>query len=102
MATARKSERIEIRLPTSAKNEIEEAAMIEGKSVSSYVYECAATMAKETIREHRRSLVSHDEWESLMLALDNPPAPTPLMEEIINLSLEPTWTVKKRKPKSVK
>ena len=97
MATALKSERIEIRLPRAAKNEIEEAALIEGKSVSSYVFECAALMAKETIREHRRSLVCNEQWESLMEALDNPPKPTPLMQEIINLSLEKTWTIKKRK-----
>ncbi|MCD9527499.1 hypothetical protein C9J22_19785 [Photobacterium phosphoreum] len=94
MATALKSERIEIRLPTAAKNEIEEAALIQGKSVSSYVFECAALMAKETIREHRRSLVCNEQWDSLMEALENPPAPTPLMQEIISLSMGTTWTIK--------
>lgn len=54
-------------------------------------------MAKETIREHRRSLVCNEQWDSLMDALENPPAPTPLMQEIIGLSMENTWTVKKRK-----
>ncbi len=59
-------------------------------------------MAKETIREHRRSLVCHEQWESLMEALDNPPKPTPLMQEVINLSLEATWKIKKRKQKGSK
>ena len=97
MAAALKSERIEIRLPTAAKEEIEEAALIQGKSVSSYVFECASLMAKATIMEHRRSLVCNEQWDSLMDALENPPAPTPLMKEIIGLSMEKTWTVKKRK-----
>lgn len=51
-------------------------------------------MAKETIREHRRSLVCNEQWDSLMEALENPPAPTPLMQEIISLSMGTTWTIK--------
>ena len=58
-------------------------------------------MATALKREYRRSLVCNEQWESLMEALDNPPEPTPLMKQIIGLSLETTWKIKKRKKQNV-
>ncbi|WED23431.1 DUF1778 domain-containing protein [Vibrio sp. JC009] len=66
-------ERVEFRLSTKEKLALEETAILSNTTVSMFVL------------------------ESVMYALENPPEPNEIMREIINMSLEETWTVKTKK-----
>lgn len=91
---ALKKERVEFRATHEAKLSIEEAALLSGKTVSSFVHDLVTEKAREIINERKRLLVCESQWGSLMNALDNPPKPTALMDEIIKLSMEEeNWTV---------
>ena len=93
MNTARKQERIEFRTTENSKQKLEEAALVSGCSVSTFVCEAALQKAENVIEQHKRSQISSEQWESVMDALCNPPEPTALMREIIEMSVEDSWQV---------
>ena len=95
--SALKKERVEFRATQEAKNTIEEAALISGTTVSNFVLESVMGRAESVINEHRRLQVSAAQWDSVMEALENPPEATPLMQEIIEMSMEETWTINRKK-----
>ncbi|HGO5293075.1 hypothetical protein C5F63_10185 [Photobacterium damselae subsp. damselae] len=94
--SALKKERIEVRASTIAKQKIEQAAALAGKTVSSFVFDSALERAEETIRDFQRSRICDEQWDEVMAALENPPEPTPLMLEMIGMSLESEWTVQRK------
>lgn len=94
---ALKKERVEFRLSESEKNTLEEAATLSNTTVSKFVSETAVSKAQEVIDEHKRLQIEADQWESVMDALENPADPNELMQEIIGMSLEESWTVKIKK-----
>ncbi|MDC5840465.1 DUF1778 domain-containing protein [Vibrio europaeus] len=94
---ALKKERVEFRLSESEKNTLEEAATLSNTTVSKFVSETAVSKAQEVIDEHKRLQIEADQWESVMDALENPADPNDLMQEIIGMSLEESWTVKIKK-----
>ncbi|KOO14421.1 hypothetical protein AKJ18_13555 [Vibrio xuii] len=94
---ALKKERVEFRLSESEKNTIEEAATLSNTTVSKFVSETAVSKAQEVIDEHKRLQIEAGQWESVMDALENPADPNELMQEIIGMSLEESWTVKIKK-----
>ncbi|MZI96157.1 DUF1778 domain-containing protein [Vibrio sp. CAIM 722] len=92
---ALKKERVEFRTSLDVKNSIEEAAELLGKTVSAFVCDSVVTRATEVINEHRRHIVSKEQWGALMAQLESPSKPNDLMDEILRLSLEEeNWTVK--------
>ncbi|MGF1758275.1 DUF1778 domain-containing protein [Photobacterium sagamiensis] len=95
--SALKKERVEFRASEVAKNKIEEAALISGTTVSKFVHEAVLSKAESVISEHKRLSVHAEQWDSVMNALENPPEATPLMREIIGMSMEETWTINLKK-----
>lgn len=91
--SALKKERVEFRTSIDVKNSIEEAAELSGKTVSAFVCDLVSQKATEVINEHRRLIVSQEQWGSLMSQLERPSRPNDLMDEIMRLSLEDEWTV---------
>ncbi|USD68116.1 DUF1778 domain-containing protein [Vibrio sp. SCSIO 43136] len=91
---ALKKERVEFRLSECEKSALEEAALISNTTVSKFVSETVSGRVKAVIEEHKRLKIEAEQWDAVMNALENPPEPTPLMEEIIGMSTEETWTVK--------
>lgn len=86
--SALKKERVEFRTSRDVKEIIEEAAELTGKTISAFVCDLVTEKASEVINEHRRILVSQEQWESLMSHLECPEEPNDLMDEILRLSLE--------------
>ncbi|MDA0146065.1 MULTISPECIES: DUF1778 domain-containing protein [Vibrio] len=92
--SALKKERVEFRLSESEKSALEEAALLSNTTVSKFVSETTVARAQEVISERKRLQIQANQWDSVMEALENPADPTELMQEIIGMSLEETWTVK--------
>lgn len=86
--SALKKERVEFRTSRDVKETIEEAAELIGKTVSAFICDLVTEKASEVINEHRRILVSQEQWEGLMWQLERPDEPNELMDEILRLSLE--------------
>lgn len=87
-------ERIEFRASLEVKKNIEEAAELTGKTVSSFVCDFIAEKAIEVINEYRMLTVNQRQWDSLMDQLERPSNSNELMDEIMRLSLEEeNWTI---------
>ena len=95
--SALKKERVEFRIPAEVKNTLEEAALLSNTSLSQFVAESAIARAETVIQENRRFQIDAEQWETVMSALENPREPTALMREIVEMSLEETWTVSSKK-----
>lgn len=90
---ALKKERVELRITKKEKETLEEAAILKGTTVSSLVTSFALPGAEEIIEEHKRLFIDDKQWNDVMDTLLNPPEATPLMKEIINMSLEDSWPI---------
>ena len=75
MGETSKDERINLRLKHSAKQMLERAASIEGKTVSKYVLASALASAENTIHEHEMMSLGIREAEVFYNALAAPLAP---------------------------
>jgi uncharacterized protein (DUF1778 family) len=71
----RKEERIETRLPTEAKQQIEYAAELQGRSVSDFVVSAALEQASKIIEQQKILRLSIDDSIALAEAILNPPKP---------------------------
>ena len=72
--TAR-TERINLRLSGMAKQRIERAASVEGKTVSAFIVASALEYAEKTIDKHETVSLAREEAIRFFHALDNPPPP---------------------------
>ena len=74
MSTAEKikTERINLRLKSSAKSVIERAAGFEGKTVSSFILNCALEKAEETVRKNEVMVLSANNAKTFIDALSKP------------------------------
>lgn len=97
MMSALKKERVEFRATQEAKTKLEEASLLLNTSISQFVAESAIARAESVIQENRRLQIDAEQWESVMSALETPSEPTALMREIIEMSMEETWTVISKK-----
>lgn len=71
----RKEERIETRLPAEAKQQIEYAAELQGRSVSDFVVSAALEQASKVIEQLKIIRLSIDESFALSEAILNPTKP---------------------------
>ena len=67
-----KSERINLRLKTSAKRLIERAAGFEGKTVSHYILPSALKSAEETVQAHEKMALGEKDSRTFFDALASP------------------------------
>jgi uncharacterized protein (DUF1778 family) len=72
---AHKSERIAVRLTPTAKQALERAAEVSGRSLSDFVVDSAFRAARQTIEEHERLRLTREDRKVFLAALDNPPKP---------------------------
>ena len=72
--TAR-SERINLRLTESAKRRIEDAASVEGKTVSAFIASSALENAEKAMRRHETIALAREDAKRFFDALADPPPP---------------------------
>ena len=70
-----KSERINLRLDAAAKHKIEQAASLEGRTVSGFILSSALTCADEAVRAHETMVLGKRDAEVFLDAILNPPKP---------------------------
>jgi uncharacterized protein (DUF1778 family) len=75
MATATKNDRLELRLTSDQKQEIEQAAAISGRSVTDFSVALLIEHANEVIRQERELRMSQPAWEAFNAILDQPAKP---------------------------
>ena len=73
-STAR-SERMNLRLSQTAKRRIEQAASVEGKTVSAFIVSSALANAERTIDRHETLTLARDNALRFFEALADPPPP---------------------------
>ena len=70
-----KQDRINIRLQHTAKETLEYAALLEGKTISGFIVNSALTHAEKTIHDHNIMMLSRQDSEAFLHALTHPPKP---------------------------
>jgi len=68
-------ERFDIRMPASAKQMLNNAAEINGTTLTALVLNAAMDKAREIMQVHKNFVLDNEEWESLMNALEEPSKP---------------------------
>ncbi|MCW5700405.1 MAG: DUF1778 domain-containing protein [Rhodospirillales bacterium] len=74
-AVTSKQERINLRLDAGAKQRLEKAASIEGRTVSGFILTSALASADQAIRDHATMTLSERDAEAFFDAILNPPQP---------------------------
>lgn len=69
----KKDARMDLRMSTKLKQLIEEAASLEGMSVSQWAIDRLATCARADIADSRRTLLEDEAFDALSAALDESP-----------------------------
>jgi len=72
---AAKSDRLEARLTSAQRREIERAATLASESVSSFVVTAAVQRAEALVAEHSSTVVPAAYFDRLVASLDEPEAP---------------------------
>ncbi len=70
-----RSERINLRLSETAKRRIEQAASVEGRTVSSFIVSSALENAEKTVRRHETIALAREDAVRFFEALTDPPPP---------------------------
>ena len=69
------SKRISLRLSEAAKQRIEQAASVEGKTVSAFILSSALENAEKTVHRHATIALARENATRFFEALSNPPPP---------------------------
>lgn len=72
MASNLKSERIDIRTTTAAKETLQRAAAVSHRNVSEFLLDAGMTAAAETLAERRLFTLDDEQWLAFQKALDRP------------------------------
>ena len=75
LATPQKQERLEARLTPEQKELLQQAAAIEGTSVTDFVVRIACQAAAQALRDHSVLVLTAQESRDFVQGLLNPPAP---------------------------
>ncbi len=73
MATAAKSERIELRVTSQQKDTFARAAEARGATMSDFINDAAAMAAEEALANRTSFALSSGQWTAFVAALDRPP-----------------------------
>jgi uncharacterized protein (DUF1778 family) len=74
-AQATKERRLELRLTADQRKNLEEAAAMQGLSISSYLLNSSLLKAQQDLAANRGMLIGHEDQAKIMQALAHPPAP---------------------------
>lgn len=78
-----RSEKLDIRLTPSAKQQLQSAALVSQQSVSEFVLESALARAKETLPDRQHFGLNADQWAAFQAALDAPRRSLPRMATLL-------------------
>jgi uncharacterized protein (DUF1778 family) len=84
MATATKSDRLELRLTPEQKSDIERAAALSGRSVTDFSVQLLVREANEVIREESELLLSKRSWDAFNKILDRPAKPVSGLADLLS------------------
>jgi uncharacterized protein (DUF1778 family) len=83
MATATRSENLDLRLTAEAKRVLNEAAKATRRSVSDFVLESALARAEETLPDRQRFGLDAERWDAFMIELETPRRPMPQLQRLL-------------------
>lgn len=81
--TAKRSEKLDLRLTPEAKRTLHAAASAKGRSVSEFVLESALACAVETLPDRLEFFLNAEQWKKFQTALDAPPRPMPRLKRLM-------------------
>ena len=83
MGATVKEERIEIRLATTEKDRIRQAAILSHQNVSEFVLRAVRTLADETIAAQTRFVLPDAQMKAFYAALDQPAKSIPRLKDLL-------------------
>jgi uncharacterized protein (DUF1778 family) len=83
MPTLTRTEKLDLRLTSSAKRVLQSAAAAAQRSVSEFVLESALARAEETLPDRQRFGLDAGRWAAFQAALDAPRRPHPRLKELL-------------------
>lgn len=83
MATSVRSEKLDLRLTTEAKQTLIAAAKATHRSVSEFVLESALSRAREALPDRQHFGLDAERWQAFLSALDAPTRPMPRLERLM-------------------
>ena len=81
--TARRAEKIDIRLTAEAKEPLRSAAAAQGRTVSDFVLDSALQRAAETLPDRTRFDLGAKQWAEFQALLDAPPRELPRLAKLL-------------------
>lgn len=84
--TARRAEKIDIRLTAEAKETLRSAAAAQGRTVSDFVLDSALQRAAETLPDRTRFDLGAKQWAQFQALLDAPPRDLPRLARLLKKS----------------
>jgi len=82
-ARANRTEKLDLRLSSSAKQTLQAAAKAARKSVSAFVIDTALIEAEERLADRRMFPLDAKRWEAFIAALDAPPRDLPRLRRLL-------------------
>jgi len=83
VATAAKSERIELRVTTQQKDTFARAAEARGSTMTDFINDAAAIAAEEALANRTAFAVPSGKWAAFVAALDRPAAPKKRLAKLL-------------------
>ncbi len=80
---SKRDERVDLRLAGDLKALLARAASYSGMSLSSFLISVASDRAKEVVAEHETMMLSAQDWEAFLIALDNADRPRPKLKAAV-------------------
>ncbi len=78
-----KTERIDVRTTTAAKQLLQQAAATSHKSVSEFLLENGLEAAQATLADRRLFVLDDDRWQAFQTALDRPVQAKPQLKKLL-------------------
>lgn len=78
-----RSEKLDLRLTPSAKQQLQSAASVSHQSLSEFVLESALSRANETLPDRQHFGLDADQWAAFQAALDAPPQSLPRLATLL-------------------
>ncbi|BCU07987.1 DUF1778 domain-containing protein [Allochromatium tepidum] len=79
-----KTERIDLRVSSSVKSLLQEAARACHKNVSEFLLEAGVIAANQTLADRRHFTLNEEQWRAFQEALDRPVKARPRLEKLLN------------------
>jgi uncharacterized protein (DUF1778 family) len=80
----RREERLEVRLSTTVKNTLQQAASLQRKTISAFVLDSGLAAAAEALASRREFPLSTKQYDAFVAALDTAPKRKPRLAKLLN------------------